>query len=65
MFCTQNQLITENAPIYLYEAVIQLKLMVLIPLTAINIKVVGSKVQVFYPYNCTVQTIIYNYDAQL
>ena len=69
MFCTQNQLITEHAPVYPYEAVIRLKLTVSIQLTAVNITAVnlqvwGSTVRVFYPYNRTVQTVIYGYGAQ-
>ena len=44
MFCTQNQLITEHAPIYPYEAVIRLKLTVSIRLTAVNITAVNSQV---------------------
>ena len=41
MFCTQNQLITEHAPVYPYEAVIRLKLTVSIRLTAVNSQVWG------------------------
>ena len=44
MFCTQNQLITEHAPVYPYEAVIRLKLTVSIRLTAVNITAVNSQV---------------------
>ena len=44
MFCTQNQLITEHAPVYPYEAVIQLKLTVSIRLMAINITAINSQV---------------------
>ena len=44
MFCTQNQLITEHAPVYPYEAVIRLKLTVSIRLTPVNITAVNSQV---------------------
>ena len=44
MFCTQNQLITEHAPVYPYEAVIRLKLMVSIRLMAVNITAINSQV---------------------
>ena len=44
MFCTQNQLITEHAPIYPYEAVIRLKLTVSIRLMAVNITAINSQV---------------------
>ena len=44
MFCTQNQQITEHAPVYPYEAVIRLKLTVSIRLTAVNITAVNSQV---------------------
>ena len=44
MFCTQNQLITEHAPVYPYEAVIRLKLTVSMRLTAVNITAINSQV---------------------
>ena len=43
-YCTQNELIVDYAPIYPYEAVIQLKFMVSIWLMAVNITAVNLQV---------------------
>jgi len=43
-YCTQNELSTDHAPVYPYDAVIRLKSMVSIRLTAVNITAVNLQV---------------------
>ena len=56
--CTQNELIIDYLPLYPYKVVLRVKFTVSICKSEV------WTVQVFYPYNRTVQTVLYGYGAQ-
>ena len=64
-YCTQNELIADQAPVYLYEAIIRLKFTVSIRFMAVNITAVNLQVWGLDGTGVLpVQTILYGYSAQ-
>ena len=68
-YYTQYELIVYYKPVYPYEAVTRIKFtlsirLTAVILTAVKLKVWGLDGTVFYPYNRTVQTVLYGYGAQ-